>query len=136
MIVGSAVVLAVWAWKTGRQRLLVTFIVLAVAINPLIEHTLKELVGRPRPDLNRLLPGRGPSFPSGHVFASTAFYGMLLVLVWKTIRKVWLRLATATRSDSPLLQRQPCLVRGDRNQQRVGRLFGGLSCSSEFPATQ
>lgn len=96
VIVGSALVMAVWAWKTGRQRLLVTVILLAVAINPLIEHTMKELVDRPRPDLDRLLPGRGPSFPSGHVLASTSFYGMLPVLIWKTSRKVWLRLATAS----------------------------------------
>jgi undecaprenyl-diphosphatase len=96
VIVGLALILAGWSWKTGRQRMLVTFIIVAMAVNPLIEHTLKEIVGRPRPDLDRLLRGRGPSFPSGHVLASTAFYGMLPLLVWKSSTKVWTRLLAAS----------------------------------------
>src|SRR5918999_658658 len=48
-------------------RLAVAIIVIALA-RPLMEWTLKELVSRDRPAGDRLVPGNGPSFPSGHPF--------------------------------------------------------------------
>lgn len=49
----------------------------ASAARPALEWTLKELIDRPRPDLGRLVPGNGPSFPSGHVMAAVAIWGLL-----------------------------------------------------------
>lgn len=49
----------------------------ASAARPLLEWTLKELVDRERPDLDRLVPGNGPSFPSGHVMAAVAIWGLV-----------------------------------------------------------
>jgi len=69
-------------------RLAVAIVVIAVA-RPLIEFLLKELVDRPRPEGDRLVPGRGPSFPSGHPLATAASWGLLpLVVALYTRRRV------------------------------------------------
>ena len=79
-------------------RLAVAIVAIALA-RPLIEHGLKELVDRPRPDGDRLVPGRGPSFPSGHPLATAASWGLLPLVValytrrrllwWSTAVAVW-----------------------------------------------
>lgn len=73
--------LAVWTYRTGRCRFALAVVVLAFALNPVVEWGLKELVGRVRPDLLPLGRRRGPSFPSGHVVATVGFYGMLPAFV-------------------------------------------------------
>ncbi len=87
-VIGALVIGMVWwSYRTGRHRLLVTVVVVAFAVNPLFEFVFKELVGRVRPDLARLVPGRGPSFPSGHVLASVGFYGLLPLVAWEVTRR-------------------------------------------------
>ena len=76
--------LALWAWGTKRCTTALVVIVAAIAINPVFEILFKELVGRVRPNLDQLLPGNGPSFPSGHVLASVGFYGIIPLVVWET----------------------------------------------------
>ena len=49
----------------------------ASAARPAVEWVLKELVDRARPDIDRLVPGKGPSFSSGHVMAAIAIWGLL-----------------------------------------------------------
>jgi undecaprenyl-diphosphatase len=78
--------LVVWSVYTGKARPLTFVIVAAVLLNPLLEFGFKEVVQRVRPDTAQLVTGRGPSFPSGHVLASTGFYGMVPLLVWETAR--------------------------------------------------
>lgn len=91
-VIGAlTVAIAVWALATGRCRYAVAILVVAVLLNPLIEVAFKELIGRVRPDAARLLPGRGPSFPSGHVLASMGFYGLLPLLAWETTARYWIR---------------------------------------------
>ncbi len=80
VIVPLAAALVLWSLATGRRRLLVAVIAVAVVLNPVVEFAFKELIGRARPDLSRLLPGNGPSFPSGHVLAAAGFYGVLPLL--------------------------------------------------------
>ena len=75
--------IVLWALVTGRCRTTALILVAAFALNPLLEIGFKELVGRPRPELAQLLPGNGPSFPSGHVLAAVGFYGLLPLLVWE-----------------------------------------------------
>ena len=84
----GAVTLGVVAWSavTGRGRRYAAVMVVAFLANPVVEVALKELVGRPRPDLARLLAGNGPSFPSGHVLAAFGTYGMLPFFVRRQTR--------------------------------------------------
>jgi membrane-associated phospholipid phosphatase len=50
---------------------------------------LKNLFGRPRPDIPLLNEARGLSFPSGHALMSVTFYGLLIHIVWHTVRNKW-----------------------------------------------
>jgi len=90
----GAVGLAAVAWT--RCRALAVTILLATFAKPLIETVIKYGVGRDRPDLSQLVPGHGPSFPSGHVLAIIALWGLLPpVVALMTSRRVWWWLATA-----------------------------------------
>ena len=51
-----------------------------------INQALKLLVQRPRPEGFRLIEETGYSFPSGHSMASTAFYGLMIYLVFKNVK--------------------------------------------------
>ncbi len=76
-------------WK--RCQSLAFVMVAATLARPLLEFTLKALADRPRPDLERLLPGNGPSFPSGHVLAAIALWGLLppIVALFTNKRSWW-----------------------------------------------
>ncbi len=67
------VLLLVWA----ECRSLALVLLAASLARPLLEWGLKNLVDRPRPDLGRIVAGTGPSFPSGHVMAAIAIWGLL-----------------------------------------------------------
>ena len=69
------VLLLLLVWHECRSLALV--LLAASVARPLLEWTLKELVDRSRPDLGRLVVGSGPSFPSGHVMAAIAIWGLL-----------------------------------------------------------
>lgn len=60
-----------------RCHSLATVLLVAVGARIPLEWLLKELVGRERPDFDRLVPGVGPSFPSGHVMAAVALWGLV-----------------------------------------------------------
>lgn len=64
-----------------RCPVLALVLALAVLARPLIEFGLKELVDRPRPELDPLVPGVGPSHPSGHVLAAMVLWGLLPPIV-------------------------------------------------------
>jgi undecaprenyl-diphosphatase len=78
--------MAALAWSRCRQ--LAVVLVLALPAGLALELGLKALVDRPRPPLAE---GFGSSFPSGHVLAAAAFWG--LVPPWALIvtrrRSVW-----------------------------------------------
>jgi undecaprenyl-diphosphatase len=52
---------------------------------------LKNLFGRQRPDIPLLKEASGLSFPSGHALMSVTFYGLLIHIVWQTVKKPWLK---------------------------------------------
>jgi undecaprenyl-diphosphatase len=87
MIVGTAVGIAAWR----RCRAVGVALIVATFSKPLIETILKVAVSRDRPDFDRMVPGVGHSFPSGHVMAAMALWGMLplVVSLYTRRRDVW-----------------------------------------------
>jgi undecaprenyl-diphosphatase len=82
-------VMAAAAWR--RCRAVGVVVLVAMLSRPLLEFTLKALVDRDRPNLDRLVAGNGPSFPSGHVMAAVALWGLLplVVTLYTRNHKVW-----------------------------------------------
>ncbi len=75
----------------SNYKLLVALMVLEVGMNFL----LKWFFGRPRPIGYQLLEETGFSFPSGHMMASTMFYGLCIYFLWQTsLKKYWKFLGT------------------------------------------
>ena len=71
----------VFLWLVGMTRTAVAFTVAGVIIGAVAflgDETLGEIVGRSRPDE----PTSETSFPSGHVFGSTVFFGFSLFLAF------------------------------------------------------
>ena len=52
---------------------------------------LKNLFGRNRPDIPLLEEAKGLSFPSGHALMSVTFYGLLIFIIWNTVKTSWLK---------------------------------------------
>jgi membrane-associated phospholipid phosphatase len=64
----------------------------AIALSSLaMMFLLKNIFGRPRPEIPLLNEARGLSFPSGHALMSVTFYGLLIHIVWKTVSVKWLK---------------------------------------------
>jgi undecaprenyl-diphosphatase len=80
---------AVATWR--RCRAVSTVLFVATFARPALEFIIKALIGRDRPDFARLVAGNGPSFPSGHVMAAIALWGLLPVVVslYTRNRAVW-----------------------------------------------
>ncbi|MBN2622417.1 MAG: phosphatase PAP2 family protein [Acidimicrobiales bacterium] len=80
---------AVVTWR--RCQAVGTAVLVATFSRPLLEFSLKVLVDRDRPDFERLVAGNGPSFPSGHVMASVALWGLLplVVSLYTRRRSIW-----------------------------------------------
>ncbi|MGA2600413.1 MAG: phosphatase PAP2 family protein [Bryobacteraceae bacterium] len=79
-------------WRAGlahRARLLI----IAMGGEVILEQTIKAMVHRPRPEpfFHYPLP-TSYSFPSGHAFASTVFFGMLAALISPLLSSVWQRI--------------------------------------------
>lgn len=87
LVLGS--VMAAIAWR--RCRAVGVAVLVAMASRPLLEFTLKALVNRDRPNLERLVNGTGPSFPTGHVMAAVALWGLVPIVVslYTRSRRVW-----------------------------------------------
>ena len=81
--------LAAASWR--RCRAVGVVVLVAMLARPLLEFTLKDVVGRDRPDLERLVNGIGHSFPSGHVMAAVALWGLvpLVVTLYTRDRRIW-----------------------------------------------
>lgn len=64
----------------------------AIAISSLLMmFVLKNLFGRERPLIPLLEQARGLSFPSGHALMSMTFYGLLIYIVWDTVKNKQLK---------------------------------------------
>jgi len=94
LAVGALMTLLTW----GKCRAVSIAFLAATLGRPAIEFVLKALVGRDRPDLERMVGGHGPSFPSGHVMASVALWGLvpLVVGLYTRNRTIWWLSAVAS----------------------------------------
>lgn len=93
-----------WSLITRRCRVAALILVAAFLLNPAVEFFLKEIaIGRVRPNILPLVPGRGASFPSGHVLASAGFYGAVAVAVWDAARSSLIRFLTVGASAALVL---------------------------------
>ncbi|MET1002128.1 MAG: phosphatase PAP2 family protein [Acidimicrobiia bacterium] len=88
VVLSVGVLLSALTWKRCRAVSIAIFV--ATFGRPLVETLLKQLVGRDRPDLERMVNGHGPSFPSGHVMAAVALWGLLPLVVGLFTRKRWI----------------------------------------------
>lgn len=88
-VLATGTVVAAVTWR--RCRAVATVVLVATFSRPLLEFTVKALVDRDRPDYERLVEGNGPSFPSGHVLAAIALWGLmpLVVSLYTRRRAIW-----------------------------------------------
>jgi undecaprenyl-diphosphatase len=89
VVVTVTALLAIVTWR--RCRAVSIAIVVAGIGRSLLEFVLKDVVSRDRPDLVQLVNGKGFSFPSGHVMAAIALYGLvpLVVALFTRSRALW-----------------------------------------------
>ena len=96
LIIGSIIV-----WRSQHHKragMMVAFLdvfapTFALGVAVLLAEVVKLIVSRPRPDgifFPPIVTEPGPSFPSGHVLASVAFYGMSAYLLARPARP-WLK---------------------------------------------
>lgn len=70
------------------------FLIGALLLEVSVYGTAGYLVGRERPDVERLSSAPTQSFPSGHMAAAVTFYiGLVLIVYWNTRNPTWRRLA-------------------------------------------
>ena len=87
VLVALALVVTKRYWAGFR----VTF---ASGVGGLVVLGLKELFARARP-LEQVVEATGYSFPSGHTFGGTVFYGMMIYLAWRLSERTWIRALAA-----------------------------------------
>ena len=114
--------LAAVSWR--RCRAVATVVLIATFGRPLLEFTIKAIVDRDRPDLERLVNGTGPSFPSGHVMAAAALWGLapLVVTLYTRNRRIWWATTIASALVDPGHRRQPHVPRRALAVRRRRRL--------------
>lgn len=96
VVFGAFAVILIWIAR--RCRTLALSLAIAVLVRPGFEFVIKALVDRDRPDLERLVPGNGPSHPSGHVLAAVTLWGLLPPLVAAITDRRWIWWATTALS--------------------------------------
>lgn len=85
VVLATGFVAAAALWLLGRRRQALALAV-ALAVLPLAQHGIKEVVDRARPSAELVEVRAGfssPSFPAGHVMSPTLLYGFLL---WASFR--------------------------------------------------
>jgi undecaprenyl-diphosphatase len=74
VVIGLVVLLAL-AWRTCAP--LAGMLIVATLARPACEWLIKSAVGRERPSVGALVESSGPAFPSGHVMAAIALWGLV-----------------------------------------------------------
>jgi undecaprenyl-diphosphatase len=99
-------------WLLGRRRQAAALAV-ALAVLPLAQYGIKEIVdrARPSPELVEVRAGfSSPSFPAGHVMSPTLLYGFLLCLSFRPGLPPTVRAAVGAWSATVLVLSAPVNV--------------------------
>lgn len=80
------ILLLIFTKKEHKKMILINVIFIT-----LLNQILKIVFMRPRPEIMRLIDENGYSFPSGHSMVSTAFYGLLIYLIYKNVKNNYLK---------------------------------------------
>ena len=99
LLVGT--ILAAVTWR--RCRAVGVALLVATFSRPLLETAIKLLISRDRPDFDRLVQGTGYSFPSGHVMAAVALWGLMPLVVSLYTNRRWLWWASVVVSGGLIL---------------------------------
>ena len=110
-------------------------VVVPLILEALCFITITTIVGRPRPEVEKLDTSPvGSSFPSGHTGAAVAYSAIVIVIFWHTRRR-WIRaLAVAIAALLPLCVALARLYRGMHFLTDVifGALLGGTSVVASY----
>jgi undecaprenyl-diphosphatase len=98
-VVLAATVVGIFEYVRRPNRAIPAFVPLVVLGQFAILNLVKVLVGRERPDVDRLTGFSGASFPSGHATAAAATYALVALLVGRG-RPRWLRNVLAATAVS------------------------------------
>lgn len=88
MVVPPLVVL-VFSFFKGLRWLGLKVLLISMS-SAVLNQVMKRMFERPRPEF-AMLEQSGLSFPSGHAMIGGAFYGLLIYIVWRTVRDAMLR---------------------------------------------
>ncbi|WP_328332422.1 phosphatase PAP2 family protein [Kribbella sp. NBC_00382] len=124
------IVAAILLWRTRNWRL-AAVPVLAIAMQGLIFLIASQVVGRQRPEVEKLDPSPPTgSYPSGHTGASTGLY-LSLALLALAIHRTWLRTLTIIVClCAPLLVAYARLYRGMHHPTDIAAAFlNGITCA-------
>lgn len=87
IVLGLIVVVGFLLWRKKKSEAVLG--VSAVTSSAVVFLILKNIVRRPRPAIQQLIPISGFSFPSGHATMSMTFYGFLIFLVYRYGKSWW-----------------------------------------------
>jgi undecaprenyl-diphosphatase len=73
----------------GRCHAMALTLLVAVLARPPLEFVIKDVIGRDRPDFDRMVNGVGFSHPSGHVLAAVTMWGLLPPIVASLTHRHW-----------------------------------------------
>lgn len=89
VVITGLVILAGVAWRNDARR--ITFAAAAAVVGLGFNTVLKNIFHRVRPDTiyTAHMKIHSYSFPSGHAYGSTVFYGLLAYLAFRLLPKPW-----------------------------------------------
>lgn len=126
IIIGVCVVAVALVWWRTKQWWYAVVPAIAIAVQASVFVAASAIVGRDRPDVEKLDPAPPTSsYPSGHVGASTALY-LTFALMAQRIERAWLRrLVTVVCVVVPFLVAWARLYRGMHHLSDI--LVGALN---------
>lgn len=86
-----------------KRRSVAYFFASVMVINIVMNGLLKQVFGRVRPDIYRMIPIEGLSFPSGHTMMAVGLYMLITYVVWRALKNSWQRLLLVLLSLSMII---------------------------------